>query len=94
MEIQDGGDGFDWSGKHIAGNGKRIGLLGMKERFETTGGCFQPASCELMHIIIIKTVERHRDQVMKKPELPNTASLTLYAIAHGIIGSSAQVTNL
>jgi DNA-binding NarL/FixJ family response regulator len=48
---------------------------------------------ELLHISI-KTVEKHRNQVMKKLDLPNTASLTRYAIAHGIIESSVQVTIL
>ena len=44
--------------------------------------------------ISIKTVEKHRHQVMRKLDLPNTASLTRYAIAHGIIESSVQVTIL
>jgi len=48
---------------------------------------------DLMHISI-RTVEKHRHQVMKKLDLPNTASLTRYAIAHGIIESSVQVTIL
>jgi DNA-binding NarL/FixJ family response regulator len=48
---------------------------------------------DLLHISI-KTVEKHRHQVMKKLDLPNIASLTRYAIAHGIIESSVQVTIL
>jgi len=48
---------------------------------------------DLLHISI-KTVEKHRHQVMKKLDLPNTASLTRYAIEHGIIESSVQVTIL
>ncbi len=47
----------------------------------------------LLHISI-KTVEKHRHQVMQKLDLSNTASLTRYAIAHGIIESSVQVTIL
>lgn len=50
-------------------------------------------TADLLHISI-KTVEKHRHQVMKKLDLPNTASLTRYAIAHGIIESSVQVTIL
>ncbi len=50
-------------------------------------------TAELLHISI-KTVEKHRQQVMRKLDLPNTASLTRYAIAHGIIESSVQVTIL
>ncbi len=50
-------------------------------------------TADLLHISI-KTVEKHRHQVMRKLDLPNTASLTRYAIAHGIIESSVQVTIL
>jgi DNA-binding NarL/FixJ family response regulator len=47
----------------------------------------------LLHISV-KTVEKHRHHVMRKLDLSNTASLTRYAIAHGIIESSVQVTIL
>ncbi len=50
-------------------------------------------TADILHISI-KTVEKHRHQVMHKLDLPNTASLTRYAIAHGIIESSVQVTIL
>jgi DNA-binding NarL/FixJ family response regulator len=50
-------------------------------------------TADLLHISI-KTVEKHRHQVMRKLDLSNTASLTRYAIAHGIIESSVQVTIL
>lgn len=50
-------------------------------------------TADLLHISI-KTVEKHRHQVMHKLDLQNTASLTRYAIAHGIIESSVQVTIL
>lgn len=50
-------------------------------------------TADILHISI-KTVEKHRHQVMRKLDLPNTASLTRYAIAHGIIESSVQVTIL
>jgi len=50
-------------------------------------------TADILHISI-KTVEKHRHQVMRKLNLSNTASLTRYAIAHGIIESSVQVTIL
>ena len=48
-------------------------------------------TADILHISI-KTVEKHRHQVMRKLDLPNTAGITRYAIAHGIIESSVQVT--
>lgn len=42
--------------------------------------------------ISIKTVEKHRDHLMQKLDLHETASLTRYAIAAGIIESSVQLT--
>lgn len=42
--------------------------------------------------ISIKTVEKHRQHLMKKLDLHDTAGLTRYAIAAGIIESSVQVT--
>ena len=42
--------------------------------------------------ISIKTVEKHRQHVMDKLNIHETAGLTRYAIAHGIIESSVQVT--
>ncbi|NQU09836.1 response regulator transcription factor, partial [bacterium] len=44
--------------------------------------------------ISIKTVEKHRDHLMRKLEIHDTAGLTRYAIAAGIIESSVQVTIL
>jgi DNA-binding NarL/FixJ family response regulator len=44
--------------------------------------------------ISIKTVEKHRQKVMEKLNIHDTASLTRYAIAAGIIESSVQVTIL
>jgi len=41
--------------------------------------------------ISIKTVEKHRHSLMQKLGLHNTADLTRYAIARGIIESSVQV---
>jgi len=42
--------------------------------------------------ISIKTVEKHRQHLMDKLNIHDTAGLTRYAIARGIIKSSAQVT--
>ena len=40
----------------------------------------------------IKTVEKHREHLMKKLDIHDTAGLTRYAIAAGIIESSVQLT--
>jgi len=42
--------------------------------------------------ISIKTVEKHRQHLMRKLDLHDTAGLTRYAIAAGIIESRVQVT--
>ncbi len=42
--------------------------------------------------ISIKTVEKHRQNLMEKLNIHDTASLTRYAISAGIIESSVQVT--
>jgi DNA-binding NarL/FixJ family response regulator len=44
--------------------------------------------------ISIKTVEKHRQHLMGKLDLHDTAGLTRYAIAAGIIESRVQVTTL
>jgi DNA-binding NarL/FixJ family response regulator len=44
--------------------------------------------------ISIKTVEKHRQSLMDKLDIHDTAGLTRYAIATGIIESSVQVTIL
>lgn len=44
--------------------------------------------------ISIKTVEKHRDHLMRKLAIHDTAGLTRYAISAGIIESSVQVTIL
>lgn len=44
--------------------------------------------------ISIKTVEKHRSQLMQKLGIHDTAGLTRYAIAEGIIESSVQITIL
>jgi DNA-binding NarL/FixJ family response regulator len=40
----------------------------------------------------IKTVEKHREHLMKKLDIHDTAGLTRYAISAGIIESSVQLT--
>ncbi len=42
--------------------------------------------------ISIKTVEKHRQSVMNKLNIHDTAGLTRYAISAGIIESSVQCT--
>ena len=42
--------------------------------------------------ISIKTVEKHRDHLMRKLDIHDTAGLTRYAISAGIIENSVQVT--
>ena len=42
--------------------------------------------------ISIKTVEKHREHLMEKLDIHDTAGLTRYAISAGIIESSVQVT--
>jgi len=42
--------------------------------------------------ISIKTVEKHRDHLMRKLDIHDTAGLTRYAIGAGIIESSVQLT--
>ena len=44
--------------------------------------------------IRIKTVEKHREHLMQKLDIHNTAALTRYAIGTGIIESSVQLTVL
>ncbi|MGL5020139.1 MAG: LuxR C-terminal-related transcriptional regulator [Luteolibacter sp.] len=44
--------------------------------------------------ISIKTVEKHRQSLMEKLNIHDTAGLTRHAIAQGVIESSVQVTIL
>lgn len=50
-------------------------------------------TADVLHISI-KTVEKHRQSLMDKLDIHDTAGLTRYAIAAGIIESSVQVTIL
>jgi DNA-binding NarL/FixJ family response regulator len=40
-----------------------------------------------------KTVEKHREHLMKKLNLHDTASLTRYAVAHGMVETNPSGTN-
>ncbi len=48
-------------------------------------------SAEELHISV-KTIEKHRQSLMEKLNIHDTASLTRYAISVGVIESSVQVT--
>jgi DNA-binding NarL/FixJ family response regulator len=50
-------------------------------------------TAEELHISV-KTVEKHRQSLMAKLNIHDTAGLTRYAIATGVIESSVQVTTL
>jgi len=42
--------------------------------------------------VSIKTIEKHRDHLMRKLDIHDIASLTRYAISAGIIESDVQLT--
>jgi DNA-binding NarL/FixJ family response regulator len=42
--------------------------------------------------ISIKTVEKHRSHLMEKLDIHDTAGITRYAIAAGVIESAVQLT--
>ncbi len=54
------------------------------------GGANKQIAAELG--ISVKTVEKHRDHLMRKLGIHDTAGLTRYAISEGIIESSVQIT--
>lgn len=73
---------------------KKITLLTSRERevlqLIAEGGANKQIASELG--IAIKTVEKHRDHLMRKLDIHDTAGLTRYAIEFGIIESSVQLT--
>ena len=82
---------------------ERIGVIGKKQTQLTSrevevlqliaeGKANKEAASDLG--ISIKTVEKHRGNLMEKLDIHDTASLTRYAISAGIIESSVQVTIL
>ncbi len=44
--------------------------------------------------ISIKTVEKHRQHLMEKLSIHDTAALTRYAVSHGIVDCGLQVTTV
>ena len=54
------------------------------------GNANQETAAELS--IGVKTVEKHREHLMEKLDIHDTAGLTRYAISAGIIESSVQLT--
>jgi DNA-binding NarL/FixJ family response regulator len=81
--------------------------LDRKGRAKTKATCLSPREAEVLQLIAegegnkqiaadlgisIKTVEKHRDHLMQKLDIHDTASLTRYAIEAGIIESSVQLT--
>ncbi len=80
---------------------RRVGLRGQKQSSLTSrevevlqliaeGKANKETATDLG--ISIKTVEKHRGNLMEKLDIHDTASLTRYAISAGIIESSVQVT--
>ena len=63
----------------------------MRERVEMVGGKFAIESAP-GHGTSIKTVEKHREHLMKKLNIHDTVGLTRYAVAGGVIESSVQLT--
>jgi two-component system, NarL family, nitrate/nitrite response regulator NarL len=45
----------------------------------------------ILSLISVKTVEKHRQSLMEKLNIHDTAGLTRYAISAGIIESSVQL---
>jgi DNA-binding NarL/FixJ family response regulator len=75
---------------------KRLPALSAREaevlQLITEGLANKQVAAELR--ISIKTVEKHRQHLMQKLNIHDTAGLTRYAIAAGIIESSVQTTTL
>ncbi|MCF7818584.1 MAG: response regulator transcription factor [Kiritimatiellales bacterium] len=81
--------------------------LDRKGQAKTTGILLTPREAEVLQLIAegeankqiagelgisIKTVEKHRDHLMQKLSIHDTAGLTRYAIETGVIESSVQLT--
>jgi len=82
-------------------------LLDRKGLLKTKGDLLSPREMQVLQLVAegkankqiasalglsIKTVEKHRDRLMKKLRLHDIAGLTRYAIGAGVIESSVQVT--
>ncbi|MDP1592387.1 MAG: response regulator transcription factor [Prosthecobacter sp.] len=76
--------------------GKSASLLNSREmevlQLVAEGKANKESAAELH--ISVKTVEKHRQSLMDKLNIHNTAGLTRYAVAAGIVESSVQVTIL
>ena len=59
-------------------------------QFVAEGKLNKQAASELY--VSIKTIEKHREHLMEKLDIHDTAGLTRYAISSGIIESSVQLT--
>jgi DNA-binding NarL/FixJ family response regulator len=80
----------DWNGMRRA-NGPRLTSRETEVlQLVAEGLANKQISAELS--ISIKTVEKHRQQLMDKLDIHDTAGLTRYAIAAGVIESSCQLT--
>lgn len=79
----------DLPGKKVAGLSSRE----MEVLQLVAEGKANKETAEQLHISI-KTVEKHRQSLMEKLNIHDTAGLTRHAIATGIIESSVQVTIL
>jgi DNA-binding NarL/FixJ family response regulator len=73
---------------------KKVALLSSREvealQLVAEGKANKQIAAELG--ISIKTVEKHRQRLMQKLGIHDTAGLTRYAIAAGVIESSLQIT--
>lgn len=80
----------------IGSHGKKLPQLTSREtevlQLIAEGKANKETAAELG--IGIKTVEKHREHLMEKLDIHDTAGLTRYAISAGIIESSVQVTIL
>jgi len=81
--------------------------LDRKGRLKAKTVCLSPREVEVLQLIAegeankqmaselgisIKTVEKHRDHLMRKLDIHDTAGLTRYAIEAGVIESTVQLT--
>jgi DNA-binding NarL/FixJ family response regulator len=82
-----------WTGRAGAKHGKTVVLTSREMevlQLIAEGKANKETASELG--IGIKTVEKHREHLMQKLDIHDTAGLTRYAIAAGVIESSVQLT--
>ena len=105
-EVQKGNSYFDPSVARRLGQRKQA-LLNRKGQLHAKAACLSSRELEVLQLvaegeankqiaaalgICVKTVEKHRDNLMCKLNIHETAGLTRYAIRTGVIESSVQVT--